>query len=84
MEDQTPIENNPPLEAKAPESTPPESASPENQPAPKSKLLLGATVAIALVMGLYFVNRPLEQDVVGLNVSVHDALVVDDHQPSVA
>ena len=57
MEEQTPMENNSPLEAKTPESTPPESTPPENQPAPKSKLLLGAMVAVALVIGLYFVNR---------------------------
>ena len=43
MEEQTPMDNN-----SSPEVTP---------PAANSKLLLGAVIAIALVIGLYFVNR---------------------------
>jgi thiol-disulfide isomerase/thioredoxin len=51
VEEQTPIENTP-QESKAPESSPQ-----KNQPAPKSKLLAGALMAVVLVVGLYYVNR---------------------------
>jgi thiol-disulfide isomerase/thioredoxin len=52
VEEQTPIDNNTPPELKAPESSPPEKPS-----APNSKLLVGAALAIALVIGLYYTNR---------------------------
>ncbi|MGD0221323.1 MAG: TlpA disulfide reductase family protein [Terriglobia bacterium] len=51
MEEQTPIDNTP-EESKAPESSPSESP-----PAPKSKILVGALLAMVLVVGLYYVNR---------------------------
>jgi thiol-disulfide isomerase/thioredoxin len=54
VEDQAPISNIPP-EPPAPESTG-EPVAPSNLPT-RSKLLFGAVVAIALVVGLYFVNR---------------------------
>ena len=52
MEEQTPMENKTP-----PESTAPESSPQEKPPVPRSRLLVGAALAIALVIGLYFVNR---------------------------
>ena len=52
MEEQTPIENKTPPESSAPESSPHEKPS-----APRSKLLVGAALAIALVIGLYYTNR---------------------------
>ncbi len=51
MEEQTPIENIPQA-SKAPENSPQEKPGP-----PKSKLLAGALLAVALVVGLYYVNR---------------------------
>jgi AhpC/TSA family len=53
VEELTPMEDKTPAEA-----TPPESPLlQENPPAQRSKLLMGAVLAIALVIGLYFVNR---------------------------
>jgi thiol-disulfide isomerase/thioredoxin len=51
VEEQTPIENTP--EA----SKPPEGSPPENRAAAKFKVLVGALLAIILVVGLYYVNR---------------------------
>ena len=51
MEEQTPIQNTPQ------ESKPPESAPPENPSSPQSRLLVGALLAVILVVGLYYVNR---------------------------
>jgi peroxiredoxin len=51
VEEQTPIENTP-QESKAPENSPQ-----ENQASTKSKLLVGALLAVILVVGLYYVNR---------------------------
>ncbi len=50
MEDQTPMEINPTPEPPAPEIPAPQKSA-------SSKLLLGAVAAIAVVVGLYFVNR---------------------------
>ena len=49
MEEKTPIENTPQ------ESIPP--AAPERPPARNAKLIAGALAALALVVGLYFINR---------------------------
>jgi thiol-disulfide isomerase/thioredoxin len=51
VEDQTPIENIP----EAPK--PPESSPQENRATAQSKILVGALLAILLVVGLYYVNR---------------------------
>jgi thiol-disulfide isomerase/thioredoxin len=52
VDELTPMENNTP-----PESMPPETSPQEKPPAQRSKLLMGAVMAIALVIGLYFINR---------------------------
>lgn len=51
MEEQTPIENT------GQKPKPPEGSPQERPTAPKSKLLVGALLALVLVGGLYFVNR---------------------------
>jgi thiol-disulfide isomerase/thioredoxin len=52
VEELTPMDNMTP-----PEATPLESSPQEKPSAPRSKLLVGAVLAIALVIGLYFMNR---------------------------
>jgi thiol-disulfide isomerase/thioredoxin len=52
VEEQSPIESNP-QESTTPENSPPESP----KAAPKSKLAVGALLAVVLVVGLYYVNR---------------------------
>ena len=51
MEGQTPIENTPQA-SKAKEGSPP-----ENRAAPRFKMLIGALLALGLVVGLYYINR---------------------------
>jgi peroxiredoxin len=51
VDEQTPIDNLPEASG-APESSPPEKPA-----APKSKLLAGALIAVALVVGLFYLNR---------------------------
>src|SRR5579862_7485563 len=50
LEDQTPLDSTP-QEPKAPE------APPESRPPAQSKLLIGALLAVLIVVGLYFLNR---------------------------
>lgn len=62
MDEPTPIETPAPNDAPqaAPDSTPPENPAPDSPPPRKSsraKLLAGAVVAVALVVGLHYLNR---------------------------